>query len=440
MLYDRRNYAPKKEKDMDDEEKARHAFLTGPVFNNELFRIDGYVSIFIDLLTSKRDDERMDVRKYILVTLIDLIDSNPVFLSSLIANSAFTTVLQSLVEDFDSGFEVLRLLSFYNIVYFISQPAAVVKVPTTLVVTLFETIGNLSHATTFNLKSLAMEYFVNLIEVKAYRSTFLQMPQSAELTRTLFENLSVSPSSLGVPEQIQYQYRTLLSILLLTYTVSQDPAQLRDFHTNFAHYYSKLIALVKISIKEKIIRLIIGIFQTLTSGYETVPTAKNVVKQLILIDGFHPVLNNLKQRKWTDLELIDDLENLSCTFEEVAKDLTSFDEYLQELKTKTFRNSPVHSNETFFVEHLEKFQNGKYSLFKQLLSLLTDEEIKHNPTALVLILGDITKILKLDDRAVDIVNDDGRKLDVMSLLAQKDTGVKFAALSVTQVLVSKSLK
>ncbi|KAH3687541.1 hypothetical protein WICPIJ_001475 [Wickerhamomyces pijperi] len=433
--------------------------LKEPVLLDQPTKTESTVGVFADLLGAEKkspteESMRLDVKKYLLVTLVDLFQSNEQTLQAFLKSPKVVNVVDNLASDLKNELilkdEVCKLLTIMGLVYIIIQQSVSVHVSSDLVKDLLSAhVSVLMSATSFNLNSLGLSYLSDLLTVKAYRLALLDLSSTAatsnraDLLKLLFDNLNVSTTTLNSHEQIQYQYHTLLSLVLLTYTVSSNPAQLLSFHVNYGtHYYGKLITLAKISIKEKIIRLILATFVNLTSRYETDATSKTIIKQLILIEGFAPVLKNFQLRKWSDLELLEDLEKLNDSFEEIKKDLTSFDEYSQELKTKNFRNSsPVHNNETFFVENLGKFQANNYAIFKQLASLLTDEELKEDSNALVIILNDIAKILRLDEKAITIANDfeTGYKLDVMRLLSDRDSSVKFAALGVTQILVSKSL-
>ncbi|KAH3666622.1 hypothetical protein WICMUC_005606 [Wickerhamomyces mucosus] len=396
-----------------------------------------YADILIDLLVKDLPTERVDVKKYALVTITDLSQSDD-FLKALVNSSQFEKVTQILIDNLESTDEVLKLISAYALVYTSIQNEIVKKISTQQVLIIFQNFIKLLDSSKKELKFLSVEFLVELLSIKSYRSVFLSRHE--EFGYLLFENLNTSPSIISDTEEVQFQYKLLLSILLLSFNSASNSKDLKEFSENYSKYFEKLITIVKVTIKEKIVRVAIAIFINLTSSWETNSIAKNNIKKLILQDNFHPILTNLKERKWTDEELIEDLERLSVSFQEVSSQLSSFDEYLQELQSKSFKNSPVHNKESFFIDHLVKFQESNYKLLKELLNLLSDEIVAKNSTNYVYILRDISKIIKLDSNAIEVIVNENKKLDIMKLLNDKNSQVKYEALIVTQLLVSNSFK
>ncbi len=56
------------------------------------------------------------------------------------------------------------------------------------------------------------------------------------------------------------------------------------------------------------------------------------------------------------------------------------------------------------------------------------------------ILNDIGKILKLDSKAIDVLNELHKKTKIMELLNHKNSEVRYAALKATQLIVSQTFK
>lgn len=389
--------------------------------------IDGYVDTLFTLLAKDMPEARNDIKKYILVLVSDLLDEE-IFIQKVLSKDP-TTLLSTVVQYIDSNDEVIKLLSLYNAVYLlIQQPLA--HTHAIVVSKVFTVLDTLLESTDFNLKFLALELITELLAIKPFRPIFWQL--QSKLVPALFENLN-SHIAQNSTESIQFQYKVLLSLWLLTF----DNGVLKEFSKLYLPQTLSLLKLAKLSIKEKIIRLVVSIFINLT----TVPANASVnvtnLKYLILLGDILPTLKNLKERKWSDEELIADLDILYSSVQDVYSQLTSFDEYLQELASKQFKNSPVHSSDTFFLDNLSKFQDNRYKVFKELLSLLdVDMEAK----SYVLLLSDIAKVLKLDPKAIEILNREEKKHKIMELLNHKNSEVRYEALKATQFIVSQTFK
>lgn len=393
--------------------------------------LDSYTATLINLIDKELPVERNDVKKYVLVLISDLL-SNGKFVDKLIELNAKNpdVVLNPFVKLLNNNDEIIRLLSLFNLTTLLIQPEIEPK-NDSIVLKTFQSLHTLLEATSDELKYFSVELTSDLLAKKSYRSIYWTSNDS--FVTSLFRNLdgvSLSNST----EKIQFQYKILLSIWLLSFNTNT----LKEFSKIYQNDFLKLINLVKVSIKEKIIRLIISILNNITSIPNDSKTSENNIKYLILIGNIIPVLNNLKNRKWSDDELVEDLEFLTEKIQGIYDHLTSFDEYLQELNSKNFTNSPTHSNDEFFIDNLSKFQDSGYKIFKQLINLLDTDQ--NNSNNFKFILNDISKILKLDSHAVDILTDNNKKTRIMELLNHKSADVRFAALKATQLIVSQTFK
>jgi V-type H+-transporting ATPase subunit H len=389
--------------------------------------IDSYIKTLFALLGKEMPQERNDIKKYILVLISDLLDEDA-FLNKVLSTSPIT-YLSTIVAYVDNSDEIIKLLALYNTTCLLIQ-SQLQQTDSAIVSKVFSVLNSLIESTSFNLKFFALELITELLAIKPFRPVFWK--SHAQFIPVLFQNLNAHIAH-NATDSIQFQYKVLLSLWLLTF----NNEALKEFSKLYLPETLSLLRLAKSSIKEKVIRLVISIFINLTS----IPANNSVnvhnLKYLILMGDILPTLNNLKERKWSDEELIDDLDVLYNSVQEVYSQLTSFDEYLQELATKKFRNSPVHSNDEFFLDNLSKFQDNGYKVFKQLLNLLDE---KMEPKSYVLVLSDIGKILKLDSKAIDVLNKEEKKHKIMELLNYTNSEVRYEALKATQFIVSQTFK
>merc|ERR1719481_2416562 len=125
--------------------------------------------------------------------------------------------------------------------------------------------------------------------------------------------------------------------------------------------------------KEKVSRIILAVFRNLIEKPEELEIKKEncismvqckVLKQLEL----------LEQRKFDDEDIQEDIEYLSEKMNASVQDLSSYDEYVTEVKSGRLEWSPVHRSEKFWRENACKLNDKNYELLKILLALLETRE------------------------------------------------------------------
>jgi V-type H+-transporting ATPase subunit H len=395
-----------------------------------------YVTTLLKLLTQDFPPERNDVRKFVLVAISDFLNIES-FVDELISKRQISDFLSALTAHADAADEIVRLLSLYSAGIILIQNGTEFNEFDILQI-INELIELLSVNSNFNLKNISINLISEILSSsnKPYRNLFWS--KHDELLPLLFGNLSSTflyssaSNSKSTVESIQFEYKVLLTIWILSFQT--------DKTSIISKYYLEelllLTKVLKISIKEKITRLIISTLLNFTSAENS--ASLNILKFLILNGDFISILNNLKERKWGDEELIADLEQLTTNTTEIFNKLTSFDEYAQELTMKKFKNSPVHYKEEFFLDNLAKFQDNNYKIFKQVLSVLDEEHL--DSTTLKILLNDLNKLLRIDSNTLDILVKAGYKVKIMQLLNHKNSEVRYEALKTTQLLVSQSLK
>merc|ERR1719295_2137359 len=136
--------------------------------------------------------------------------------------------------------------------------------------------------------------------------------------------------------------------------------------------------------KEKVSRIILAVFRNLMEKPEELDVKKEncismvqckVLKQLEL----------LEQRKFDDEDIQEDIEYLSEKMNASVQDLSSYDEYVTEVKSGRLEWSPVHRSEKFWRENSQRLNEKNYELLKILTKLL---ETSTNPTVLAVAAHD----------------------------------------------------
>ena len=88
-------------------------------------------------------------------------------------------------------------------------------------------------------------------------------------------------------------------------------------------------------------------------------------------------LEFLEQRKFDDEDIQSDIEFLKEKMDASLQDLSSYDEYVTEVRSGRLEWSPVHRSEKFWRENAHKLNDANYELLRILIGLLetSDSEL-----------------------------------------------------------------
>merc|ERR1719179_109430 len=183
--------------------------------------------------------------------------------------------------------------------------------------------------------------------------------------------------------------------------------------------------------KEKVSRIILAVFRNLIEKPEDNEVKKEncismvqckVLKQLEL----------LEQRKFDDEDIVEDIEYLNEKLNASVQDLSSFDEYITEVKSGRLEWSPVHRSERFWRENAHHLNDRNYELLKILITLL---ETSKEPLVLSVACFDLGEYVRHYQRGKHVLETLGGKTMVMALLSHDDPNVRYEALLAVQKLM-----
>lgn len=383
--------------------------------------------------------ENLDVNKCVVNLLSQLLTIEPFNkeLVSVIGKSNTSEILTQLYENTLSKSTVdeqFNLISSFNLVSLLLEFENVELTSKLLQNDQFKSLFSSEHQ---DVVYLGIRLLQELSVIKSYKP-LVWSQESFYLPvvfRSIFSISEHQPQSTNTNNlQIQLQYYSLLVLWLLTFNFKIA----ESCTVKYLSQYLQLLKLIRATIKEKVIRISISV---ILNGINTsVKNSKANVKNLILLGNAIPVLNQLMERKFLDDELKQDLVSLKESLETEYKELTSFDEYLAELNSKLLLWSPVHQDDQFWLDNLNKFKENNWSLFSRLVELLKAfvAERTSSTTNLQILLNDIRKIMELDNDSVKRLGKD--KLVIMDLLQHSDSKVKYEALKTTQVIVTNTFK
>ncbi|KAF8226239.1 ATPase, V1 complex, subunit H [Tricholoma matsutake] len=189
-----------------------------------------------------------------------------------------------------------------------------------------------------------------------------------------------------------------------------------------------LIDVAQGAVKEKVIRVIVATFRNLVMKAPTANLPAMLVAQLL------PFAKNLCTRKWSDEDIIEDVQFLRDELNTNFQSLTTYDEYTSELLSGHLSWTPVHESEDFWKENATRLNDKDSEQLKILIRLLQEST---NPIVLAVAAHDIGQYVKHCDRGKKSVTNLGGKARVMELMAHENSDVRYRALLSVQQLVSQ---
>merc|ERR1719397_213498 len=143
-------------------------------------------------------------------------------------------------------------------------------------------------------------------------------------------------------------------------------------------------------------------------------------------------LELLEQRKFEDEDIQEDITFLMEKMNESVQDLSSYDEYVTEVRSGRLEWSPVHRSEKFWRENAAKLNDKNYELVKILIQLL---ETARDPLILSVACFDLGEYVRHYSRGKHVLEHLGGKTMVMALLSHDDPNVRYEALLAVQKLM-----
>ncbi|EFC48228.1 vacuolar ATP synthase subunit H [Naegleria gruberi] len=205
------------------------------------------------------------------------------------------------------------------------------------------------------------------------------------------------------------------------------------FHENAVSFFQneslvpKLHDVLKCAQKEKVIRVILFIFKNLMKYPKFVTAMVNVSVPKTLL--------NLQKRSFEDKDITEELKSLSENLDAHIDEISSFDDYRQEVLSGHLEWTPVHSSEKFWKENMDKMEQNNFYILRELIKLLDDES---NTDNLAIGCHDIGEFVRYHNRGKRVVTDLGAKARILQLMEHPNDEVKKYALECCQKIMIKN--
>ncbi|RIA94860.1 armadillo-type protein [Glomus cerebriforme] len=260
-----------------------------------------------------------------------------------------------------------------------------------------------------NVYDLAVQILDSTLRVPSYRLKLWEVSQAVDTLVNLLKVRNPTP---------QMQYQIIFCFWLLTFE--------REISMEFNKKYDlvpTLINIAKAAIKEKIIRVIIGTFRNL------VDKAPEANLPAMLVAKLLNFCENLSSRKWSDNEIVEDIEFLKDRLQENFHSLTTFDEYASEISSGMLQWSPPHESDQFWRQNVAKLNEKDYELLRILARLLSQS---NDNIVLAIAAHDLGQYVKYYPNGKKFLQEIGAKQRIMELMTHDDPEVRYRALIAVQ--------
>eukprot|EP00123_Amoebidium_parasiticum_P001129 comp12158_c0_seq1/m.6911 comp12158_c0_seq1/g.6911 ORF comp12158_c0_seq1/g.6911 comp12158_c0_seq1/m.6911 type:complete len:463 (-) comp12158_c0_seq1:757-2145(-) len=220
----------------------------------------------------------------------------------------------------------------------------------------------------------------------------------------------------------QMQYQVVFCLWCLSFN--------HDIAANLSKYHVQRVVaqiLAKTS-KEKVVRVACSTLKNLL----TQPDRPTTNAELMISNGLLKTLRSLQNKNWKDEDLQEDLKMLVEKLDECVQDMSSYDEYVAEIKSGDIKWSAVHKSEGFWRENIMRFNDDNREMLRLLIAQL---EESHDPVVLAVCSHDLGEYVRHYQRGRGHVEELGGKKALISLMQHGDSSVRYEALVAIQKMM-----
>ncbi|KAG9069901.1 H(+)-transporting V1 sector ATPase subunit H [Linnemannia hyalina] len=262
---------------------------------------------------------------------------------------------------------------------------------------------------------LAVQVLESVFRQRAVRPIYWNSPHAMDALVKILKTEAPTP-------QMQYQVIYCFWILTFDTEIAQELNRRYDV-------IPQLVEIAKSAIKEKVIRVIIS---TLRNLVERAPEANLAAMAAVKLLTF---TENLSTRKWSDGEILEDVNYLKAELEENFQTLTTFEVYQAELLSGRLIWSPPHQSDLFWTKNWRELKKENYALLRILARLLSTAG---DPVVLSVAANDIGQYVKRDPSSKKFLQELGVKQRIMELMAHPDQDVRYNSVNASWSLIGGS--
>ena len=231
----------------------------------------------------------------------------------------------------------------------------------------------------------------------------------------------------GLPVQVYYQ--TVFCLWLVSFVSQQEQSSPAMENVLLALEEAavprRLTNVLREVSAEKVVRI-------------SLATLRNILKMSVTLRkemvgaGLVAALQSLCFRRWNDEDIRDDLGVLAEALESELASMSNFDVYRAEVLSGALEWTPVHRDELFWQENVEKLERNQQEVLRCMVRLLHESS---DPTVLAVACNDLAQFIKYHQRGRVIAQKLGVKARLMDLMVNGEGEVRRYALNCVQVLM-----
>ncbi|KAF9583980.1 H(+)-transporting V1 sector ATPase subunit H [Lunasporangiospora selenospora] len=262
---------------------------------------------------------------------------------------------------------------------------------------------------------LAVQVLESALRQRDVRIVYWNTPQAVDALIRVLKIDTPTP-------QMQYQVIYCLWILTFNTEIAQELNRKYDV-------IPQLIEIAKSAIKEKVIRVTIATFKNLIQKAPEENLAPMAAVKLLTF------CENLAQRKWSDGEILEDVNFLKNELESNFQTLSTFEVYQAEVLSSRLTWSPPHLSEVFWAKNWRELKKDNYALLRTLARLLSTSS---DPLVLSIAASDISHYVKRDPSSKKVLQEIGVKQKIMELMSHPDQEVRYNSVNASWSLIGGS--
>lgn len=384
--------------------------------------------------------KRADVLQYLLVLLADLLDGISEFSKALSQHPSPYNVFVALLAHSNEPENPIPLLTSTVLTTLIVDSSTKFSSKRTALLELFKYLSSLTKVSDGSFQDIAVLQYSNLLREKNSRELFWSQRKQtiAPLIKILRAAIvtandgSRSPlmtsttNSRGNVEGIVgggVGLQLLYHVLLVLWQLSFEGETVGEGLQNEYDIIPLSVQLLRLSSKEKIIRLLVSSLLNLIS------TNRTNLLPIAVIVRLPTLLQNIIGRHLSDPDLLEDVRSLAQIIDDYTKTQTTFDEYAAEINSGHLQWSPPHRNPIFWAENARKILEYESGALPKKLSEIMAKPWENDKQVLAIACNDIGSIVKEVPEKRLQLEKLGLKRRVMELMQEPDESVRWESLN-----------
>ncbi|XP_065062983.1 V-type proton ATPase subunit H-like [Rhopilema esculentum] len=262
------------------------------------------------------------------------------------------------------------------------------------------------------------EYLQNVAEclqwmmrVEEYRMPFVKVNGINGIVSVLLSNVG-----------FQLQYQLIFSLWMLSFC-AEVADQIVDNNV-----IPVLADILRNSQKEKVTRIVLATLRNLLQK----PGQPKLASVSMIHCKLLPLITVMSSKNWDDEDIKEDVDFLLEKLNDGVQDLSTFDEYVAEVKSGRLEWSPVHKSDKFWRENAIRLTDNNYELLRILVRLL---ETAKDPVILAVACHDLGEFVRLYPRGKPVFDGLGGKELIMLRMTHEEPAVRYEALLAVQKLM-----